>query len=59
LPLWETTAVAIVSPDGERRKDVHELEGARHAALRKKDRADAGDVASLEAHDPWVGLSNR
>ena len=36
--------------DRQRREDVHQLEGARHAALRQLHRADAGDVVALEAH---------
>ena len=36
--------------DRHRRKDVHQLEGARHAALGELHRADAGDVLALEAH---------
>ena len=47
----ETTATAIVSRHGQRRKDVDQLERARHAALGELDRADAGDVLALEAHD--------
>ena len=31
-------------------KDLHELEGARHAALGERDGADAGDVGALEEH---------
>ena len=34
----------------QRRKDVHQLKGARHAAPRQFDRADAGDILAHEAH---------
>ena len=33
---------------GQLREDLHELEGARHAALGERHRADAGDVLALE-----------
>jgi hypothetical protein len=36
--------------NGQLRKDLHELERPRHAALGQHHRADASDVVALETH---------
>ena len=50
LPCRETTAARDRLGHGELRKDLDELEGARHAALGQRHRPDPGNVLALEQH---------